>query len=263
MSGTDPETTSYTWKSETVLEPEQLRFFKENLTEADYAEQYEASWEKASGLIFSEFSEANLDSSVEYNPSKAIVIGCDFNVDPMCWTLSHRYQNKKEGKDELHTFAEMKLKGVTTQMGLDWVWGKYHTHEAGFIFIGDATSKQRKTAAAFSDFVQINNDKRFKHKDVYFPDSNPSRLDRYAACNAMLRNALDVRRWKINPRCKRLVLDLRNRAYIAGTREPNDEDVDNGEMGHMSDAIGYAIFALWPLTPEANCKQQIYMGKGV
>lgn len=260
MSGTDPDIESYTWKSETVLSHEQLRFAQANLSEADYNEQYCASWEKASGLLFAEFSEANLNDAVKYNPDKAIVIGCDFNVDPMCWCFSHRYQDKSTGKDEFHTFDELKLKGVTTQMALDWVYTRYGQHTEGIIFTGDATSRNRKTAAAFSDYVQIQNDKRFKRKHVHFPGANPSRLDRYAACNAMLRNAKGERRWKINPICKRLVLDLRNRAYVQGTREPNDVDVDNGEMGHMSDAIGYAIHALWPLTPTADGLQGISLG---
>ena len=257
MSGVDPDVESYTWKSDTILSADQLRFARENLSESDFQEQFCASWEKASGLVYGEFSDDNV-VDVQYDPNKLVIIGCDFNVDPMCWTFSHRVRDRVLGIDELHTVDEVKLKGVTTQQTLDLVYSRFGSHRAGIQFVGDATSRARKTAAAFSDYVQIQNDTRFINKNVFFPNANPSRLDRYAAVNAMLRNASGIRRWKISPRCKRLILDLRNLAFIVGTREPNVDGIDNGEMGHMSDAAGYVIFAVWPLTPVSEGAARIH-----
>ena len=233
---TDPDVTAFTWTSATVLTPDQLRFAKQNLDERDYNEQYEASWESISGQIYYCFSEENIKRNIKYNPDRAIVIGSDFNVDPMRWVFGHIYG------DVLYIFDELDLRNSNTQAALDETYRRYGKHTAGFQFFGDASSRARKSAAAFSDYAQIVNDDRFEAAEVHYPEANPSKVDRFSATNAHLRNAAGECRCFISDTCRHLIDDLVNRSYKPGSREPDDF----GDRGHSSDALGYIIHYLWP-----------------
>jgi len=233
---TDPDVTAFTWQSESILTTEQLRFAKQNLDERDYAEQYGASWESISGMIFHSMSDKNIKGNIKYNPDEPIIVGSDFNVDPMRWVICHKYGNS------LHVFDELDLRNSNTQAALNELNHRYENHTAGWHFFGDASSRARKTAAAFSDYAQILNDSRFENRDIHYPDSNPSIIDRFAATNALLKNALGEVRCYISENCQHLIDDLVNRSYKPGTRSADD----HGDRGHSSDALGYIIHTLWP-----------------
>lgn len=229
---------SWTWPSSDILSEDELAMQREALDERDFNEQYEASWEKASGAIFYAFSGENVTSNTEYLGNRhKIVVGSDFNVDPMSWVLCHELEGN------LHVFDELFIRNTNTEETLNVLYQKYGHHQGGWEFYGDASAGARKTSAAKTDYIQIKNDERFMPKRVLYPKSNPPIANRFSACNALLRNKAGIRRCFINPRCKNLIKDLNSRAYAPGSREPND----SGDIGHISDALGYIIYAKWPV----------------
>lgn len=237
MEGKNPDHESYTWPSEDILSPEALQWARENMDARDYNEQFRASWEDVSGTIFWAFSDVLNVAPVLYQPNRPIVVGSDFNVDPMCWVIGHRADNG------IAIFDELFIRNCNTRMALDELHRRYGKHEGGWEFFGDASSRARKTSATMSDFLQIKDDKRFKSTRVFYPKSNPRIADRFAACNALFCNAAGIRRCFVDPRCKHLIADLKTRAYEPGTNEPDDY----GDIGHISDAIGYIIHRLFPI----------------
>lgn len=237
QGGHDPELEAFTWPSSDILTPEQLRFAQENLDAKDFREQYKASWEDAGGSVFHAFDEVLNVRDTVYDPSLPLLIGSDFNVDPMAWVIGQQKGN------ELHIFDEIWERNTNTPATMTKLWNKYKEHKEIFYFYGDATGRARDSTSTESDYVQIKNDKRFLKSRVVYPDSNPARADRFSACNAMFCSANDTRRCFINPRCKRLISDLQERSYEQGTRSV--EDV--GDVGHISDALGYLIYARFPI----------------
>jgi len=233
---------SWTWPSADIVDPEELEMHRNALDPRDFNEQYNASWEKASGAIFYSFSDENITPAAVYDPSKPVIVGSDFNVDPMSWVLCH------EVNGELFCFDEISLSNTNTRETLDTLYNRYKTHENGWVFYGDASGAARKTSASSSDYAQIKNDERFARKKVLYPKKNPLRANRFAACNALFCNAKGTRRFWVNPRCTHLIRDLNQRAYTPGTKEPND----SGNIGHMSDALGYIIYAKWPIRIVTN-----------
>ena len=235
------EIISWTWPSTDIMTPEEIAIAKKVLSVPDFAEQYEASWESVGGLIFFAFSESKQCSSeVQYNPDLPIYVGSDFNVDPMCWCLAHRY-----GKS-LHFFDEVVLRNTNTQKTLNYLHEQYGGHASGWEFFGDAAGRHRKTSAVTTDYIQIRNDRRFDkpgRKKIHYPMKNPVVQNRFAATNALLLSADEEVRCYIHPRCERLIKDLKMRAYKEGTREPDDAL----DMGHMSDAMGYMVYRLFPV----------------
>lgn len=232
---------SYSWPSSDILTPEQMQWAMDNLSSADLEEQYGASWLTAGGCIFSDYDDTlNVRDDIVYHPDLPILVGSDFNVDPMAWVLA------QEVNGELHVFDEIWLRNTTTRDTLNLLALAHgERHKAGWYFYGDASSKARKTSAAQTDFTQIVNDQRFTNKRVLYPRANPSRADRFASMNALFKTANGVRRCFIHPKCKRTRQDCKERAYIEGTREPND----SGDIGHITDALGYLIYGRYPLRP--------------
>ena len=180
----------------------------------------------------------NVDDRVCYHKDKPIAVGSDFNVDPMCWAIGHRADNG------LTVFDELSLRNTNTRQTLDELHARYGEHTGGWEFFGDASGSARKTSADTSDYLQIKNDKRFRDARVYYPKKNPPIASRFAACNSLMCNAAGERRLYVHPRCKVLIKDLEDRAYKQGSREPDDY----GDIGHMTDGLGYIIHRCWPVT---------------
>jgi len=224
------EGNAFWWKSSDILTAEETAAAKADLSEDDFSEQYEAQWLNAAGAMFSAYCQDNIVAT-QYQPGSVIYVGCDFNVDPMCWMLAHKVGSK------LHVFDELFVRNTNTQDSLTRLWNKYQKHEGGWVFTGDASSKSRKTSAQQTDYVIICNDKRFAGKRVHFGDSNPGVADRMAATNRQLKDAAGNIGLAIDPKCVHLLEDLRLRNTLGSV----------GDIGHMSDALGYLVWGLFPL----------------
>ena len=239
---TSGQTASFTWTSDTILPAEDLEWARQHLDQKDFSEQYMARWEDIAGQVFYAFSEVlNVSNAVSYDPALPICVGSDFNVDPMAWVIGH------QDGDGIRVFDELWLRNTNTAAALGELYSRYQGHTAGWEFYGDATGRARKTSAASTDYIQIKNDRRFRHAKVYYRRANPPIAVRFAATNALVCNAASERRVMIHPRCIHLIEDLRARNYRAGSREPDDY----GDLGHITDALGYWIHRRFPirLTP--------------
>lgn len=237
----DPDIESFTWPSADILPPEEIESAKRQLDDKDFNEQFNASWETVGGAVFYAFSDVlNVSVDIAYSSELPLLIGCDFNVDPMAWAICQARGN------ELWVIDELFIRNTNTEATLRELARRYKDHRAGCVFFGDATGRARKTAASESDYVQIRNFSGIIGARVMFPESNPARHDRFASCNAMFLNAAGERRCKVHARCKNLIRDLISRAYEPGTSEPDDHD----DISHASDALGYLIHWLYPLRVE-------------
>jgi hypothetical protein len=243
LAGAYPDGQCFTWPSSDILPQAEVEHARQTLDARDFREQYEASWETASGGIFHAFQQQYNVRPCPYRPQQAIVVGSDFNVDPMAWVLGHRFP------DRLEWFDEIFLRNSNTREALNVVWQRYQDHRGGWEFYGDASASQRNTAAAASDYVQIANDERFKRagRTMHYLRDNPPVEDRFSACNALLENAAGQRRMFIDPRCKHLLDDIQQRCYRPGTRKPADSFFRDRQMGHITDAMGYVVFYLFPI----------------
>ena len=246
----DKDLESYNWKSNTVLTEEQLHEIAGQMGAEEYAEEVNAEWTDAKGGIFYAYNDTeNVSANIAYNPNAMIGVGSDFNVDPMAWVLFHVVNGV------MYVFDELWIRDTNTQNTLNELYRRYGQHKAGWHFFGDASSRNRHTSTSMTDFLQIINDKRFANAKISYPKANPAVSDRFAATNALLCNALNERRCFIHPKCKNLREDLQQRTYKEGTRDVND----SGDIGHITDALGYPIYKLFPirLGQDGNAKVSI------
>lgn len=251
----------YTWPSEDILTEDQLKFARENLDAKDYNEQYRAAWETIGGAVFHAWSNLNESTEVAYDERLPLIVSCDFNVDPMCWIIGQAVQvvvNKRLVK-RLHVFDEMFVRNTNTRECLDILHKKYGEHKAGFNFYGDATAQSRNTRASETDYMQIRNDRRFTNARIYYPIKNPKIANRFATCNAAFKNAEGLRRVLVHPKhCSHLIRDLESRNYKPGTNEPDDY----GDVGHITDALGYVVYQLFPMRVEVGISAPVHVSVG-
>lgn len=243
------------WPSSDLLPADRLRKLQETLDPKDYREQFEASWETSGGGIFWCFDEDIHVRPVSYSTNRPILVGCDFNVDPMAWVIGHASSNG------INWFDELWLRDTNTPQALDILWNRYNDHKGGWMFIGDASSRARKTSANDSDYILIARDERFKNSpggaEVAFPSANPAVEDRYASCNALFLNAAGEARMYVAPNCKHLIDDLKIRTRPQpGRKLPKN-------VGHITDAMGYPVHALFPVGVEiADESPEVIISQG-
>jgi len=238
------------WPSSDVLPAEEVESARRTLDPRDFDEQFNANWITAGGGMFWAFDETENVRPGIYDPSATLLIGCDFNVDPMCWVFGQKTPAGAIIHDEL-TIAN-----ANTQLALDRTWSRYAKHKGRFEFYCDASGGSRKTAAQstasgeiMTDLYAILNDRRFKEspggRTLMFPTmredgkfhGNPPFRTRIAECNAMFLNAAGERRLFVAPGCTTLINDLRMRS----------DDSTDPDIGHASDALGYIVHRLWPI----------------
>lgn len=237
-AGTDSDTAAFSWPSSDIISSDQLAYARSNLDPKDYREQFDASWETVGGGIFYAFDREYNVRPCGYQPNLPILVGSDFNVDPMAWVLAHRLAGR------LEVFDEVWMRNTNTPATLDALAGRYPEHK-GWEFYGDASGNQRRTSASRSDIKHIYNHPAFKTmgRTLHFTTANPPVVDRFAATNAMFCNAAGERRLFIDPRCSHLIDDLEARYFKPGTREA----ADSKDLGHATDALGYIVFRLYPI----------------
>ena len=233
---------SFHWASEEILTEEQRNSKKDIMTKEDYDEQYRAMWLEAGGTIYHAYSERNVSESAYYRPECEIVVGCDFNVDPMSWTLGHVIDEK------LYVFDEIFIKNINTAKTLNHLFQRFEYHENGFRFFCDASASYRKSNADKTDFIIIKNDRRFskfKEHQVFFFKKNPKLKTRFATVNSLLCNAKGVVKLFIHPKCIHLIDDMKLMSYKKGTMDP--ENYEGTDIGHISDGLGYKVCRMFPM----------------
>lgn len=238
-AGRLPDSDAFNWPSEGIVPDADLEHAQATMDLKDYNEQYNGTWETTGGGIFYAWVEDYNKRPCLHNIDKPIIMGTDFNVDPMAWVLCHEYNER------LEVFDELFLRNTNTDRALEVLREKWKHHTGGWQIYGDATGSSRHTSASESDYIKIYNCVWLKKagRTVHYPKANPPRRDRFAAMNALICNAQHGRRLFVDGSCIHLLDDLVARAYKPGTMESDDK----GDVGHITDALGYIIHKRWPV----------------
>jgi len=209
------------------------------------------------GLVNSTFSDLNIRDT-QYKRDLTVYITCDFNVDPMCWALCHRYNG------EYHFFDEIVIEHTSIDQCVDEFVRRYPDHSAGIIITGDASGNNRAVTAKNEAGTSSVNDKkgtaytemlnRFTYHDypsrvrVDIHSQNPPVVNRVTAWNAMVCNTDGVRRVFVNPRCKWIIWNMQNLKYKEGTgiiEEPSHDELKKDPKKkftkHIFDAVSYIV----------------------
>lgn len=236
----------YTTLQGGLVDEEEVNEARAEMDERIFRQEFEASFETIEGRVY-----RNFDDSADGNVRPChylggdIVVGMDFNVDPMTAVLGQVVTNPA-GVQCLEIFAEIVLSNANTEMMGDHLllkWGGKH-----ILVYPDPAGNQRHTNATLGQTDhQILRDFGF---EVFALGKAPGVVDRINEVNALLRNMQGLRRLIIDPSCLKLRHALSWLKYLPGTSKPDK----NSGLDHITDALGYLVHGEFPMN--------IYRGSG-
>ena len=209
--------------------PEEVELARRTLDERTFRQEFEASFQSFSGLVFPEFSDENIDDTVK-DMGGPILVGLDFNVGIMAGVIC-----SKVG-DTLHIWDEIAVKNSNTDEVCLMLRERFPDRE--IVAYPDPTGKARKTSAAGATDHGIIRKYGIK---VVAPNAPWAIKDRLNATNWLIKNAVGEVRMFVHPRAKNTIKGFRSVTYKEGA---DDFIVDKAPgLEHWIDGCGYLILS--------------------
>jgi len=203
-----------------------------------------------SGMAYYPFTDENIDSTFKYMDYRPLEVSCDFNVGLMCWNIGQEHQ----GTDYTFDYVELEGQANTDLMcqmlkskEYELSDGKFTTHSAGYIFYVDIAGSQRHPEASKTNIAIIQDN--FPRAEIYYQKIKNIK-DRIDSTNARLKNSKGEIKYRMHPRCKRLVKDYRQVTWELLLNKNKA-----GKLTHASDGETYKLHWKYPLTGRIRSKQ--------
>jgi hypothetical protein len=241
LRGLNPEYPS--WSSHTVtslaaglIPAEDIAEARATLDPRTFRQEYEASFEALGGRVYDRydrrlFPDGNLDPSVVDYPDLPLIVGMDFNVNPMTATLGTRHG------DEYHVFRALQLMTSNTDE-LARVIREYAGDQRPVHVCPDPSGRSRSSSAArydVTDFTILEEQGFF----VDAPFKAPLVTDRINNTQSNLGSANGRRRVRIHPSCAETL----GRCLDGLTYKEGTSLVDKASgLDHLPDALGYVLW---------------------
>lgn len=238
----DPDWKLYTWKSADILPPDVIEAAKRRMSARQYRQEYEASFETATGRIYEDYGQHNWTKET-IKPNEQLLWFHDFNFTP----LSSGIGVRRNGND-LYCLDEIVLtSAVSRQSALEFV-EKYKDHQNRKVIIyGDPAGRAGEKHGHASDYTEMEQVLRANNWTVErkVKAAAPAIRDRQNAVRAKILNAKGESSLFVNPeRCKYLHKGLATVTMKKGSTFLEDET----EYQHITTAVGYCIDYEWPAT---------------
>ena len=212
---------------------DELEAARLDLDERTYRQEYEASFASLTGRVYYEFDRLLNVSDALVDTKAELLIGMDFNINPMSAVIGVKAGN------QLHIFDEIIIQNGNTELMSDAIQRRYPDRRVQVY--PDPSGRSRKTSSPVgqTDF-SILAAHGFR---VLAPNAAPLVVDRNNEVNAMFKNAAGDRRLLVHSRCKQLIKCLDGLTYKADTSQP-----DKGMgLDHLPDALGYLVHYEYPM----------------
>ncbi len=236
----DPEWGFYHWLSSEVLPKDVIDAAKRKLSPRQYRQEYEASFEAATGRIYEDYDKSN-HTSETIQPHEQLLWHHDFNYTPLCSGVA------VEREDGIYILDEIVLTSAVSEQSAVEFCEKYRKHEnKNVIVYGDPAGKAGEKHGHASDYTQIedvlrSNGWKFKRK---VKKAAPAIKDRQNAVRARILNADGERRLFVNP-AKAIYAD-KGLSTVQLKKGSTFQEQD-GEYQHITTAIGYMIDFEYPV----------------
>lgn len=223
------------------------------------------------GAVYHHYKESEHVIEQGFNPSLDIAWSLDFNVDPMSSVIAQvekiftpMSHLTNDVRQIVRVLDEISLPNSNTPEACE----EFHARmqktysRRGFStpsihLYGDAAGSARSHAGPDqSDWEII---RRFLSKKGYrfsdhVPSSDPPVRDRVNSVNRALRTSEGTYGLYIDPKCKQLMMDLKEVRWKrdTGGNPTNQLDKSDKKRTHMSDALGYLIHTLFAVRSQSG-----------
>lgn len=237
----DPDWKLYHWKSADILPPDVIEAAKRRMSLKQYKQEYEASFETASGRVYEDFDRRNLVPD-EIKRHEQLLWMHDFNYTPMSSAIG-----VVRNKDELFLLDEIVLESAVAKQSAQEFVERYKDHENKKILIyGDPAGRAGEKHGHPSDYVSMEEVLK-KHGWEFqrqVKPAAPSIKDRQNSVRARICNAFEQRRLFVNPSKAKYCYKGLSTVQLKKGSSFMEED---SQYQHITTAIGYCIDYRWPV----------------
>ena len=213
---------------------------QQDLDARTFRQEYEATFENYSGIIAYAFGEHNIALAEPVTTTEQLIVGCDFNINPMSSCVFRRT------KTGLHCIDEIVIQGSNTNELVEELRNRYPKNP--ITIYPDSSGVQRRTSANGNTDIKILENAGFT---VRYHKQHSQVKDRINSANSLFFKRDDgSTRFHIDARCKHTIKSLRQYAYKPDTQIP--EKGGSVDYSHMFDALTYPIEFLFPVRKDVE-----------
>lgn len=233
----------YTWKSSDILPPDVIEAAKRRMSPRQYRQEYEASFETATGRVYEDYSPENYTTET-IKPHEQLMWHHDFNFTPMSSGLGVRRGN------DFYILDEIILTSATSrQSALEFV-ERYKNHaNRSVIIYGDPAGRAGEKHGHASDYTEMEQVLRANNWKVErrVKPAAPSIKDRQNAVRAKIRNASGQVSLFVNTK---LAPYAHKGLATVQIKSGSTFLEENSDYQHITTAIGYCVDYEWPVRHE-------------
>jgi len=246
----DPDWGVYHWKSADILPLDVIEASKRVMSAQQYRQEFEASFETATGRIYPDYSEANYTTE-EIKPHEQLLWFHDFNYTPMSSGIGVRRGDSVYCLDEI-----ILISAIALQSAMEFV-ERYKNHQNKHVLMyGDPAGRAGEKHGHASDYTEMEKYLRANGWTVSRRVKNaaPSIKDRQNAVRAKIKNAAGEHSLFVNT--KKCVYTHKGLATVQ-LKEGSSFQENETEYQHITTAIGYMIDYDFPIAGHAQRAQII------
>lgn len=243
LAGDDPNFEVFHWKSSEILPPDVIAAMRNSMSAKQFRQEFEASFETATGRIYEDYSAAN-HTSATILPEEQLLWAHDQNFTPLSSCIGVR---RNDGRD-LYLLDEIVLtSAISKQSAVEFV-ERYAAHKNKHLLLyGDPAGRAGEKHGHASDYTDIENVLKahgwLVTRKVKL--AAPAIKDRQNAVRAKIMTAAGGRSLFVNPKtapwCDKGLATVQ---LQSGSTFQEDQ---KNKYQHITTAIGYCIDREWPV----------------
>lgn len=240
-SSGDPEWGFYTWKSSDILSAKAIESAKRQLDPRAFRQEYEASFETASGRVYADYNNDN-HTDREFDPALPIYWCHDFNFTPLSSAICQVVGGK------VYCVGEIILESAIARESAAEFIDRFGAFKNQTVRIyGDASGHAGEKHGHASDYIEIRECLKqagFDNVVMKVPRSNPSIRDGQNSLRAKILNAAGERSFFVNPSKAKYVDKGLKTVQLKDGSTFQEED---SQYQHVTTALRYMTNVEWPI----------------
>jgi hypothetical protein len=244
-TGIDPRFQVFHWKSAEILPPDVIEAMKRAMSQKQFKQEFEASFETAGGRIYEDYSKEN-HTGARIEPHEQLMWMHDQNFTPLSSAVGVRRDNNLYLLDEI-----VLTSAVSKQSAMEFV-EKFKEHKNRHVLIyGDPAGQAGEKHGHASDYTDIEavlkaNGWTYTRK---VKPAHPAIKDRQNAVRSKICTADGLRTLFVNPTtAKWCDKGLATVQLQDGSTFQEDQ---KNKYQHITTAIGYCVDVEWPSVKRA------------
>jgi hypothetical protein len=241
----DPDWGLYTWRSADILPADTIEAAKRRMSPRQYRQEYEASFETASGKVYEDYGAHNRTAETIQSHEQLMWFH-DFNFTPLSSGVGVRRGNALYCLDEI-----ILTSAISRQSAMEFV-DRYKDHQnRKLVLYGDPAGRAGEKHGHASDYTEMEQVLRSNGWTVErkVKAAAPAIKDRQNAVRAKILNAQGETTLFVNPtKCPYLHKGLATVTVKKGSTFLEEET----DYQHITTAVGYCIDVEWPITTKKD-----------